>query len=87
MKSNLKVDGFFLQPDGSVQRYANFHRTLRALLDSLSMYVRLDDAKRIKYEGKVIFRSYVNRVYGVPIGTVRFDRHGRAHLKRMPPPD
>ena len=89
MKNNLKVDGFFLQSDGplNIHWYDCYCRTLRSLLDMLTSYVRLDDAKRIKYEGKTVYRSYVNCAYGEPIGTVRFDRHGKAHLKRMPKTD
>lgn len=89
MKSSLKVDGFFLQPSGPTiaARYQHFQRTLRGLLDTVTFYSRLDDAKRTKYEGMTVYRSYVCVHYGVPIGTIRFDRHGRAHLKRMPRTD
>lgn len=89
MKNSLKVDGFFLQPEGStiVQRYQHFQRTLRGLLDTVTFYAKINDAKRIKYEGMIVYRSYVAHYYGVPIGTIRFDRHGKAHLKRMPKTD
>ena len=87
MKNKLRVVAFYLEPAGPrmVDKCRYYYRTLSWLLQQLTDEVMCGLAKRTDIEGKIIYRQYSEGYHGVPIGVVRFDKRGRAHLSRKLP--